>query len=345
MTKPLHIFGWAAGNDGCAYYRLVLPLAILQRDPDVTIDIGIKMPPEEFHSTDHDRRIIVAQRLMKPLVVEQARIFKAEGRKIVVEHDDDLSNIRSDNPAILSKSSNWPPSDEWRKSWLPAMHEAMGFASLVTCTNTYLATELRQYSDHVTVLPNYIDSALLKTDMPLRNDNEHLKVGWAGSPTHDKDWTQAAPFIQNGLGKVHMSELVLIGSDYQWLVGHKRTTVRPWETDLNKYFNNLTDIHIGLAPLADDHFNRSKSYIKALEYAALGIPVIANDVEPYRNFIQHGVTGFLVKYGHEWARYIRILANDEPLRRKMGEAAREVAAQNTIQKNAWRWLEAYEEIM
>jgi hypothetical protein len=65
-------------------------------------------------------------------------------------------------------------------------------------------------------------------------------------------------------------------------------------------------------------FASSKSYIKALEYAALGIPVIASDAEPYRDFVVHGVTGFLVRRDHEWLSYLRELASDDGLRQSMG---------------------------
>ncbi len=41
--------------------------------------------------------------------------------------------------------------------------------------------------------------------------------------------------------------------------------------------------HIGLAPLLDTPFNRCKSSLKALDYAALGIAVLASDVPVYRD--------------------------------------------------------------
>jgi glycosyltransferase involved in cell wall biosynthesis len=106
----------------------------------------------------------------------------------------------------------------------------------------------------------------------------------------------------------------------------------------------MQDLHIGLAPLADDHFNRSKSYVKTLEYAGLGIPVIASNVGPYRDFVQHGITGFLANNEAEWTRYLRLLGSDENLRQWMGTNAREVAAKNTIQGNAWRWLNTYQSL-
>jgi glycosyltransferase involved in cell wall biosynthesis len=101
------------------------------------------------------------------------------------------------------------------------------------------------------------------------------------------------------------------------------------------------DFDIGLAPLIPSMFNRSKSHIKALEYAALGIPVIASDEPPYRDFVIDGVTGFLVRREHEWGQRLRDLVNDDAMRESMGVKAREHAAQFSIEKG-WRlWEQAY----
>ena len=39
---------------------------------------------------------------------------------------------------------------------------------------------------------------------------------------------------------------------------------------------------VGVTPLVDTYFNQVKSNIKLLDYAALGLPIVASDVEPYK---------------------------------------------------------------
>jgi glycosyltransferase involved in cell wall biosynthesis len=102
------------------------------------------------------------------------------------------------------------------------------------------------------------------------------------------------------------------------------------------------DFHIGLAPLRPHVFNQSKSHIKALEYAALGIPCIASDTGPYPDFIRHGETGFLVKQPHEWAKYLRELL-DPALRADMSAKARSLASEHTIENNVHLWEAALTE--
>jgi hypothetical protein len=42
-------------------------------------------------------------------------------------------------------------------------------------------------------------------------------------------------------------------------------------------------VDIGIAPLYDHEFNKSKSNLKAMEYTASGIPGVYTNTEPYKN--------------------------------------------------------------
>jgi glycosyltransferase involved in cell wall biosynthesis len=88
-------------------------------------------------------------------------------------------------------------------------------------------------------------------------------------------------------------------------------------------------------------FNSSKSFVKAAELGALGIPVIASDVPAYREYVIDGVTGFLVSTQKQWRARLRELAADEALRESMGAKAKELAAQHTVEGNWRRWADAY----
>jgi len=110
-------------------------------------------------------------------------------------------------------------------------------------------------------------------------------------------------------------------------------------------YYKLIDFDIGIVPLVETKFAVVKSHSKALEYAALGIPVIASDVAPYRNLVIDGVTGFLVRKEHEWLGRLRDLINDDTMREEMGVKARELASQWTIQKGWPEWERAYQSII
>jgi glycosyltransferase involved in cell wall biosynthesis len=98
---------------------------------------------------------------------------------------------------------------------------------------------------------------------------------------------------------------------------------------------------IGIAPLKDTEFNESKSYIKALEYAAVGIPCVVSKVGPYRDFVEHGVTGFHAEKPGDWKKYVGELVHNVELRTMMGKSARLKAWDYTIQGNIHLWKDAY----
>jgi glycosyltransferase involved in cell wall biosynthesis len=219
---------------------------------------------------------------------------------------------------------------------LDATEQAISIAHMVTVSTEPLAEVLRQRHDNVVVLPNHIDARMLDLQRPRR---ERLTIGWAGGDSHLKDLRMIAPTLRRFLGRNPGVDFHNVGTDYRT---HLKLDGRytEWHHDVWEYYRSL-DFDIGLAPLVDMPFNRSKSAIKAMEYAALGIPVVASDREPYRPFVLDGVTGYLVRDEHEWGKRLRELVDDAGMREEMGRKAKEQAAAWTIQ-SGWRlWESAY----
>jgi glycosyltransferase involved in cell wall biosynthesis len=85
----------------------------------------------------------------------------------------------------------------------------------------------------------------------------------------------------------------------------------------------LQRFDIGLYPLPmDNKWVLGKSGLKALQYKALGLPVVATAIGANYRIIENGKTGFLVETEEEWIEHLELLMKDPLLRRKMGEAAR-----------------------
>ncbi|MBX2881867.1 MAG: hypothetical protein KTR32_18105 [Granulosicoccus sp.] len=69
-----------------------------------------------------------------------------------------------------------------------------------------------------------------------------------------------------------------------------QVTQRPW-TDYYHLPAIINSYCATLAPLSDSVFNRSKSHVKFIESAAMGVPLIAS---PIRDIAQHRTTGLLL---------------------------------------------------
>lgn len=325
----MRILGLAADRRGCGYYRIELPLGELDEHGH-QVEICDSWDDEPV-SRAHEFDVAVGQRLGNVGEYDRWRRL-AEHSRLVYEVDDDLLNVEPSNV----RAHNIMNDPELRRG--TAMCAAL--ADMVTVTTQPLAEAMSQWNPNVVVLPNYVDDALLKIDRPRR---ERITIGWSGGGSHIRDLQLITREMDRFLGRNPQVDLHIVGTDYTELF---RSSVRytPFDPSPQSYFHNI-DFDIGLAPLTSSRFNRSKSHIRVLEYAALGIPVVASDEPAYCDTVIDGVTGFLVRYEHEWQRRLRDLVEDEAMRYEMGVKAREHARSWVIQDGWQLWEQAYEGIL
>jgi len=87
------------------------------------------------------------------------------------------------------------------------------------------------------------------------------------------------------------------------------------------YLALLAECDIAIAPLQPGLFNDCKSNIKALEAAALQVPIVCSPRAEFAALIQHGRTGFLADTPAQWHASLLQLIEDPPLRVAVGRAA------------------------
>lgn len=276
-----------------------------------------------------DYRVIVGQRIGKTDAMPIWRRLMV-GHRLVYETDDDFWSIDEWNLRARAEHS-LPVMD--------AVEQAIKVAHHAVVSTKALGEVVGRHNPNVTVVPNHIDGRLLDVERPRR---DKVTVGWSGGDSHLKDWQLLAPHLKRFLKRNPQAELHLIGTDFARVFEIPVARVTGWQ-DIWPFYRSI-DFDIGLAPLADTVFNHSKSAIRALEYGALGIPVIASAVGPYAEYVLDGVTGFLVKAEHEWGRYLHLLTTDHSLRAEMGAKAKEQAAEWTVQRGWRRWADVYEQL-
>ena len=317
---------------GCGYYRVTQPLGELAKHGhDVKLMLGSDVRAREAAEWP----VIVGQRVDKHNALPDWRRFRARSR-LVYEIDDDVFNIERVNWQAYGIYS--------RATTLDAVAHAAETANLVTVTTEPLAQVMREYNDQVVVLPNHVPGWVCDHQ---RQRAERPVVGWGGGASHGADIGLVASPLRRFLDRFPGWDATLMGTDYRPTIKHDRVSFQPWINvgEQPEQFYKAIRYDIGLAPLVPSVFSASKSAIKALEYAALGIPVIASDVEPYREFVLHGTTGFLVKRDHEWLKYLSELAADDGMREEMGAKAREHARAWAIDDGWKRWEQAYASLL
>jgi len=329
--------------EGGGWYRIRQPLGelvnhghetscVLSRS-DVTAD-GADIVVGQFIGGQVTRQKVAAllDHGVSPVVVAHHwwRNLARECR-LVYELDDDPFEIEPHNPVYYFYSH--PGSRD-------SITHCLQVADLVTVSTPVLAERMSKINPNVVVLQNRVDESMLKMQRPKR---DRLTIGWAGGGSHRDDIASCAYGLRKTMDHHKDVDVHFIGADFTSLI---RRPVRftPWCLTTTDYYK-LIDFDIGIAPLVPTVFAETKSHIKALEYSALGIPVIASDTAPYRDFVIDGVTGFLVRREHEWATRLRELINDEAMREEMGAKARELASQWTIQTGWSEWADAYKSIL
>lgn len=333
---PLKLFFWAGHmTDGCFKYRIDMPARALRaRGHEVAVNTVI--PEEAMDTAD----VVIGQRVhtAEPSIRWQlmAKRRDAHGSpRLVYDIDDDLLSI---DPR-QNQFAQWFKNPLVREN----LADNMRCADLVTVSTEPLAEVVGKFNRNVAILPNCVEASIFDTPLTSYRGVRRAvtTLGWQGSATHDEDWRT----IQSVVSELTQADSGLrvrfLGTAHPAGIPLRQVDFQPWTSDLTAHYRRVTRFDIGLAPLNDTLFNRSKSGLRFEEYAALGVPSVCADAPAYRPWVVHGETGFLARTPADWRRHLLNLIDDPGLRLKVGDAARQAARQWTIERRATAWEEAY----
>jgi hypothetical protein len=150
-----------------------------------------------------------------------------------------------------------------RRPLLRDLHEACTLADGFIASTEGVAEGYRQWVSPrpMVVIRNWLPRWV--TEIDVRRDSPPV-AGWFGSQTHGRDTA------------------LLSGIDWRDVAPKANIS------DARELYRQIGRLAVGLAPLTDDRWNRAKSWIKPLEYAAVGVPCIASAVRPYQELKEDG---------------------------------------------------------
>jgi glycosyltransferase involved in cell wall biosynthesis len=197
---------------------------------------------------------------------------------------------------------------------LQARLSAMTAVAEVVAGNAEIARTLPG-APRVAVVPTVVDPAAYGAPRP---HDGPLRVGWIGTPEN-------LPFLE--LVRPALAALVRGGVPLELRV--ISSAAPAWEDvpvvhvpwTLAGAADALRDLDVGLAPLPDTPWARSKCGYKALEYMASSLPVVASPVGALASIVVPEETGLLAD-GAAWESAIRRLASDPELRAALSAAGR-----------------------
>jgi hypothetical protein len=213
------------------------------------------------------------------------------------------------------------------------------FADVTTTPSRDLADIYRRAgAQRVHVIENHLDREM--KGFAAQRPHEGVVIGWVAAPEHkpDRDRLDVEAALRELL-EVHPHVRVLsIGLKLK-LPGERYEHLK--EVDFWKLLQTLGTVDIGIAPICDTPFNRSRSNSKLKEYSSAGGMWLASPVGPYLGLGKRE-GGELVPDGR-WYEALDALIRDTRRRKRLAKRARRWALSQTIEKHADAWERAFSE--
>lgn len=328
---------------GCGHYRMIWPAealasqgkdVVLQRRPKIMVNqatnpkqvLDVELPPHT--------KVIVFQRPGSYQISQLIPILHKKGIKVVIDMDDDLASIHPSNPAYQIYDPKLNPHRNWE--WV---QRACDMADVITATTESLL-ELYASKTKGILIPNCVPEKFLNIE---KKPNELVTVGWAGwVRTHPEDLQVTHGAINEALVRQNARFLAIGDLDtFRKLQVRNRYPNEFHEgVKLQEYPEAVAQLDIGIVPLADTRFNRSKSWIKALEYASLGVAPVVSPTPDNMRLVKEG-GAYVAQTPKAWRDVVRTLIQNEEERYDLVRRAKAVASNWTVEGNAHRWWEAW----
>ncbi len=332
---------------GCGHFRMLYPARVLRAaGHDVSIHLPTKpgmygeVDPETGRTTGvkglpEGVDVVVLQRVSHKKLSSAVSQIRRQGVAVVVDMDDDLSCIHPANPAHRGLH----PATGGAYSWQAAA-QACRDATLTTVSTPALAHRYPSRDNGAHILDNYVPEFYHR----VTHDDVPAEVGYAGSlHSHPDDVPQVgfsmAELVSEGTG----IRIVGGGPDgFADALGIPEDPETSGALHIDDWPAAVARLGVGIAPLADTKFNEAKSRLKVLEMSALGVPWVASPRAEYHRFHRETGVGFLARRPRDWYRHLHRLVRDPDMRADQSESGREATRALTYERNAWRWMEAWE---
>ena len=361
---------WSFATDspslgGAGHYRLAIPAAALAAQGyDVSLGalIGAKvngsrhpalgvLPPHLMEAEREEQLaaaswpdVLVMQRVMLVDVIEHVREARLAGQRIVQDIDDWFGGLPTSNRAFQATHVS-------RNAEANVSHYfgVLAASDLVIASTPYLAERVERRCGRPTVVcRNAIDLDRWTIERPQR---EPPVLGWVGALTHRAyDLEQLRGLLGQVLGHGYAERFHHSG----WSPFTKSAAVRlglPHDAvttvgmaSIEDYPHLLKFFDVCVVPLDLIPFNRAKSAIKGMEYAASSIPFVASASDEYRYLHDEYGIGRVALRTKDWLRHLRELADPE-VRAKEARVQRERVAALDIKRRWHDWAEVLESVV
>ncbi|HEY2899453.1 MAG TPA: glycosyltransferase [Polyangia bacterium] len=212
---------------------------------------------------------------------------RARGQRTVFEMNDDVAHLHPSNPYARFYVDPYE---------VTKLKQLMGACDGVQFSTPELQRIYGRYTRAAAVFMNQMP-AQRRQRLASSNINGPVVIGWGGSAGHLPDLAWVAPALTRWMQTRANVELRIMGDPALFDLFRAAPPAKRRHVpigDIDAYYDFVSGLHIGIAPLQDSGFNRSRSDVKFLEYALHGAAPIVQDLAPYRATVRPDETGLLV---------------------------------------------------
>lgn len=329
MTERKHVkvLFVGIGVSRVAWYRVALPAMYLGGDwcgvigepPNlmfVTGAVGWETKIPNFMEYD----VVVIQQPRGKHWFKFMNELRAAGKVVLVEYDDYVDGIR--------KATDHDFVDAFQPKALKDMKLCRQASDGMIASTDYIARRYKSTVKNTWVCENGLDMGRYRLTRPPRGyigNTESVTIMWSGATGHVRGvspWLTAVWEIMESYPETCFASIGQpFGQDMMARFQHRMIQV-PF-AQLETYPAAMMLGDIALAPAGQSAWYKGKSTLRAMEAAALGIPVVADT--HYEDAVVHGQTGYMCDSPGDVAGALAYLVENRDVRHRMGDAARRYA--------------------
>ncbi|MFZ0944004.1 MAG: hypothetical protein WB930_02255 [Syntrophobacteraceae bacterium] len=271
-----------------------------------------------YHRLRHelmlDADVLVLNNICDADLLPVLRSRKAQGKLTVYELCDDLEALPPTSPmrAFYSQSNN-----------MLLIKRLAHYCDALQFSSPELEMKYGYLNRRCCVFPNQV---LITSPERLQKSEQTVIVGWGGSIGHFHDMAKISDRLIHWIMSRDNVRLYLMCADPIWelfeaLPGDRKRRFATGSVD--DYYSFVSHLDIGIAPLEDTAFNRSRSDVKFLEFAAHGVVPVLQATGPYLRSAKQGRTAFLFNTPDQLIATLDHLVSDASARHSVSASARE----------------------
>jgi len=298
-------------DSGVGFYRILQPGRVLVREGLCKKAISLPFSGEqqshfyEFNDKFYMKSTENTDVIWSTVVYRHEYILKLLNLrehnqcKTIFDMDDNLYAIPMDNPAAKD-------AEPLKENFAACLRSADG----VTVSTPILKKLYEKINPNIYVIPNGLDFNIWDK-VKAKKQGKTIRIGWRGGFGHRDDLELIRGALE-AISKDYKVKLVTLGWEgFQFDSVEKHGWVSIF--DYPKKLASL-NLDIAIVPLVDSAYNRCKSNIAFLEYAALKIPVVLSPT-----FNQKDTPGLYANSNYEWYDQLEKLIKDSELRKEIAQ--------------------------